>query len=203
MQAVPLPREFYLRDTLDVARELLGKTLIHVIDGKTLSGTIIETEAYIGPEDKGAHSYKGRRTKRTEAMFGQGGHAYVYLIYGNHHCFNVVTQKDGMPEAVLIRAIEPIEGVEEMARRRGVSTDGKGIYNLTSGPGKLCQAMGITREQNKMDLCGDKLFITEGEGIDLDIVTTPRIGIDYAGEYRERPWRFVVKDSPYLSRKVR
>ena len=139
-----LRRDFYQRNTLTVARELLGKYLVHNSQEGTTIGKIVETEAYIGPHDPASHAYKGRRTKRTEVQFGPGGYAYIYQIYGKNFCFCIVTQKVGMPEVVLIRALEPIAGLELMAKRRGFSnlTDYK---ELTNGPSKLCQAMGINK----------------------------------------------------------
>jgi DNA-3-methyladenine glycosylase len=130
-------------------------------------------------------------------MFGKGGHAYVYLIYGMHYCMNIVTNQESYPEAVLIRALEPIEGLEIMKKRRKAEA----ILNLCSGPGKLCQAMGITKLQNEMDLCGESMFLLHGERImPEDIVTTPRINIDYAKEARDYPWRFIIKDNPFVSK---
>ncbi|HYO90068.1 MAG TPA: DNA-3-methyladenine glycosylase, partial [Pyrinomonadaceae bacterium] len=145
-----LPREFYTRgNTLLVARQLLGCTLVvQAVDGTRVSGRIVETEAYMGPEDKGAHSYGNRRTARTEAMFAAGGRAYVYFIDGMYYQFNVVTNRENVPHAVLMRALEPLEGIEHMRERRPVKRD----RDLTSGPGKLCQALGIDRSFNNEDL---------------------------------------------------
>lgn len=192
-----LQRSFYERDTLMVAREILGKQLVHhTEEGKTI-GRIVEVEAYIGPDDAAAHSYKGLRSSRTEVMFGPGGHAYVYLIYGMHNCFNIVTNIEGKPEAVLIRALEPIDGIELMKKRRNT---GK-LKNLCSGPGKLCRAMGITRENNAEDLLGDKLYLLEGDSLsDKDIEATPRINIDYSGEAKDYPWRFIIKGNMFVSK---
>ena len=183
-----LDRNFYRCPALIVARELIGKKLIcHTEEGMT-SGTIIEAEAYMGTTDAAAHSYKNRRTKRTEAMFSDGGHAYIYLIYGMYLCFNVVANVKDVPEAVLIRALEPIDGIDLMQRRRGKNS----LKDLCSGPGKLTKAMGISIEHYNIDLCGDKLYI---ETTDLvpEIETTKRINIDYAGEAANYPWRFVLK----------
>jgi DNA-3-methyladenine glycosylase len=206
LKTLKLPRTFYSRDTLTVARELLGKHLVHVINGVVREGKIVETEAYIGPEDKGAHSYGGRRTPRTEIMYGPPGYAYVYLIYGMYNCFNVVTNEAEKPEAVLVRAIEPVQGTESMSEARfgriGTLTAREKI-SLTNGPGKLCQALGITRAHNGFDLCGDALFITESEASDgpFEVVETTRINIDYAEEAALYPWRFYIKDNPFVSRK--
>lgn len=192
-----LERCFYERETLEVSKDLLGKYIVHnVADGRTM-GKIVEVEAYIGPEDPACHAYKGKCTNRTKVMFGQGGHAYVYLIYGVYYCMNIVTSQESYPEAVLIRAIEPIDGLERMKKRRGTDK----LLNLCSGPGKLCAAMGISKIQNGIDLCGETLYLLEGERISPEcIVSTPRINIDYAGEGRTYPWRFIIKDSPFVSK---
>ena len=157
---------------------------------------IVEAEAYRGPEDKAAHSYAGKRTARTEIMYHEGGLAYVYLIYGMHCCFNVTASVVGKPEAVLIRALEPLEGPGIMARRRGISD----TWRLTNGPGKLCQAMGITREHYGADLCGDKLYIADG-GYDLRVGVSERVNIDYAEEYRFMLWRYFAEDNKFVSTK--
>jgi DNA-3-methyladenine glycosylase len=189
-----LDRDFYARPVLRVARDCLGKILVHrTADGLT-SGTIVEAEAYRGPEDRAAHSYGGRRTERTEAMFGRAGHAYVFLIYGLHHHFNVVAGQEGQPHAVLIRAIEPLTGVELMASRRNMSTDRK---ELTNGPGKLAQALGIDLGHYGKDLCSGDLFLADGPRVRA--TRSPRIGIDYAGEWAKRPWRFFVAGNRYVS----
>jgi DNA-3-methyladenine glycosylase len=157
----------------------------------------------MGPEDKAAHSYGGRPTPRTRAMYGPAGHAYIYLIYGMYYCLNVVAAQEGVPQAVLIRAIEPVEGVGMMARRRGLSpeettkvmSNPHKLRRLTNGPGKLCQALGITKEQYGLDLTGDELFILSGRNINpADIVTTPRINVDYAEEWAAKPWRFLLPE---------
>jgi DNA-3-methyladenine glycosylase len=194
--ASPLPREFYLRDTLTVARELLGKLLAH---GET-SGIIVETEAYMGPADAAAHSSGGKRTPRTEVMYGEGGHAYVYLIYGLYRCLNVVTSGIDRPECVLIRALEPVSGLDIMRSRRKNRPD----RELCRGPGRLCDALAIDRGCLGADLCSTEppaLYITEGVFVpEQDIEATPRIGIDYAGEARFYPWRFVVRGSKFVSK---
>lgn len=188
-----LSRAFFARDALTVARELLGKTLLHGLAG----GIIVETEAYIGPGDKGSHAYGGRRTKRTEPLFGEAGHAYVYLIYGLYCCLNVVTGLPGEPQCVLIRALRPTLGLEAMAARRG----GRPERELCRGPGKLCMALDIDRELNERDMTqGDFVFL-QGEDIpEAEIERSKRIGIDYAGEARDYLWRFTVKGDPYVSR---
>jgi DNA-3-methyladenine glycosylase len=200
MTSEKLPREFYLRgDTLQIAQDLLGKTLVvPTATGEIVSGMIVETEAYLGEEDKAAHSFGNRRTNRTETMFAQGGTAYVYFIYGMYFQFNVVVGEIGTPHAVLIRAVEPIEGVEIMRGRRGQMKD----TNLTSGPGKLCIAFGIDKSFDKEYLLGNRVWIAEGEKFSTDsIVCGKRIGIDYAEEYAEKPWRFWIKNNSFVSRK--
>ena len=193
MMNPPLPREFYLNDTLTVAQNLLGKTLVC---GDT-SGLIVETEAYKGPMDKAAHSSGGKRTPRTEIMYGEGGYAYVYLIYGMYFCLNVVTSQPEKPECVLIRALEPVSGFDIMTLRR----KGKSKLELCKGPGCLCTTLGIDRSFLGVDLCAPgKLYISEGIQIsEMEIAATTRIGIDYAGEAKHFPWRFIIKDNPYVS----
>ena len=199
-----LQRDFYERDTLCVAQDLLGKYLIHNSPESTIIGKIVETEAYIGPHDLASHAYKGRRTKRTEIQFGRGGFVYIYQIYGKYYCFNVVTQKNGMPEVVLIRALEPIEELELMAKRREIpKLTGINLKNLTNGPAKLCCAMGIDKSLYGVDLLGSTLFITSPyPEQEIEIVATPRINIDYAGEAKHYPWRFVIKNNRFVSKKT-
>ncbi|MBC7910740.1 MAG: DNA-3-methyladenine glycosylase, partial [Pyrinomonadaceae bacterium] len=190
-----LTRDFYTRsNTLRVARELLGKRLVVPDEnGERVSGLIVETEAYQGVLDKAAHSYGNRRTQRTESMYQLGGTAYVYFIYGMYYQFNVVTNVEGVPHAILVRAVEPVEGIDVMRRRRPVSKD----INLTSGPGKLCIAMNINRRLDRADLLGTEVWIEDGEKIATkQIASGPRIGIGYAEEYIEKPWRFWVKANP-------
>ncbi|MDR2779601.1 MAG: DNA-3-methyladenine glycosylase [Synergistaceae bacterium] len=194
-----LEREFYMEGAVAVARKLLGKILIlRSREGET-SGMITETEAYAGREDAACHSYKRESPSaghRTNVMFGPGGHAYVYLIYGMHRCFNVVANTPGLPEAVLVRALEPRGGVELMCSRRGTSK----IGNLCGGPGKLCQALDITLADYGADLCGGRIFITRGEDVpDGDALATRRINVDYAGEASGYPYRFVIRESRFLS----
>ncbi|SDK19971.1 DNA-3-methyladenine glycosylase [Natronincola ferrireducens] len=201
-----LGREFYNRPTLEVAKDLLGKYLVHHRGGKQLIGKIVETEAYMADLDKACHAYNNKLTPRTQVLFGLPGTAYVYLIYGMYHCFNVVTEEEGKGAAVLIRAIEPIEGLETMGVNRYKKSfhdvSKSQLKNLTNGPGKLCIAMEITKANNEMDLCGDRLYIREAdEKASLDIVTTTRINIDYAEEAIDFPWRFYIKDNPYVSKK--
>jgi DNA-3-methyladenine glycosylase len=195
-----LPREFYLRDdTLQIARELLGKTLVVPDEnGKRISGMIVETEAYLGAIDKAAHSYGNRRTKRTETMYAVGGTAYIFFIYGMYYQFNTVVGAVDTPHAILIRAVEPLEGIEKMRARRGQMKD----KNLTSGPGKLCIALGIDKTFDREDLLGNRVWIEQGSDIsDSEIASGARVGIDYAEEFAEKPWRFWVKDNQFVSRK--
>ncbi|HEY3025125.1 MAG TPA: DNA-3-methyladenine glycosylase [Pyrinomonadaceae bacterium] len=197
---ITLPREFYTRpNVLTVARELLGKLLVvPAKNRRRVSGIIVEAEAYRGPQDRAAHSYGGRRTKRTEAMYGLGGTAYIFFVYGMYYQFNVVTNAEQAPHAVLIRALEPVEGIEIMRTRRHGQPD----HNLTNGPGKLCIALGIDRRFDRADLLGDKVWIEEGQTIPRSrIASGPRIGIDYAAEWVEKPWRFWIKNNPYVSRR--
>jgi len=194
-----LPREFYTRpNVLEVARDLLGKKLVVPgRNGQRVSGIIVETEAYRGPEDRASHAWNGRRTQRTETMYGAGGTAYVYFVYGMYNQFNVVTNAQDIPHAVLVRALEPSEGLAIMRRRRR----GRSEYELTSGPGRLCLAMGIDRKLDKADLLGDRVWLEDGMAISPgQIARGPRIGIDYAEKWIDKPWRFWVKDNPFVSR---
>lgn len=199
----PLDREFYNRDSLLVAKELLGKMLVHEINGQKLSVKIVETEAYMGITDKAAHSYGGKRTPRVEVMYGGPGFSYVFMIYGMYYCFNIVTREEGTPQAVLIRAGEPIEGLDLLAQNRFKKsykelTKGQ-IRNLTNGPGKLCRALSIDKSANGEDLCSDNLYVAEGEKEILSIITAKRIGIDYAEEAKKFPWRFYIEDNTHVS----
>jgi DNA-3-methyladenine glycosylase len=191
----PLPRSFYARPVLTVARETIGKILVHDTPEGRVAGRIVEAEAYRGPEDRAAHSYGGRRTARTEAMFGAPGHAYVFFVYGMHWHMNLVTTAVDAPHAVLIRALEPLEGLELMAARRGLSA---GARDLTNGPGKLCQALAIGKASYGVDLCKGPLFLSHGTH--PRVARSPRIGIDYAGAWVARPWRFFERASPWVSR---
>ena len=192
-----LDRSFYMRDTHTVAKELLGKALVHHTPGGKLGGMIVEVEAYMGPLDAAAHTYKNVRSDRTNIAYGPGGYAYVYLIYGMYHCVNIVTNGIDIPEMVLIRALQPIEGIEQMCARR--KTDK--LLNLCSGPGKLCMALGITREHYGADLCESTLYIEPFQSVyEADILTSPRVNIDYAGEAKEYPWRYYLGDHPFVSK---
>lgn len=193
------PREFYERNTLEVARDLLGKLLVRELPaGGRLSLRIVETEAYIGENDKACHASKGM-TARNSVMFGEPGHAYVYLIYGMYNCLNLVTEKNGFPAAVLIRAGEPVEGIEIMASLR---KNAKKPQDIASGPGKLCSAMDITRVLNGADVCKKgALYVEDGPAV-KDIVACPRIGVDYAGEDALKPWRFYEKCNSCVSKRI-
>lgn len=192
-----LSREFYNRDVLTVAEEILGKTLVHKTKEGVAKGKIVEVEAYNGLCDKAAHSYQNLRTERTKIQYGQGGYAYVYLIYGMHICMNIVINRKDLPEVLLLRALEPVEGIDLMKKRRGTDN----LKNLCSGPGKLSQAMGITRENYGEDLCGDSFYLEDAPVLaSEEIRRTKRINIDYAEEAADFLWRFSVKGNPYVSR---
>ena len=227
MKLRKLLRSFYLRPTLVVAKDLLGKYLIRMSHGKTLAGMIVEVEAYLGEKDAASHAFRGR-TKRNEVMFRNGGHLYVYFTYGMHYCCNVVTGGKGKGRAVLIRGIEPVEGIEAMAKNRGrrigvmeqcapeahapfaQSNGGLGhgstrrenskngtIVQLTNGPAKLCEALGIGRAENGTDLLGDEIFLAKGEQIlKAKIATSARIGIR---SETEKMWRFYIKGNRFVS----
>jgi DNA-3-methyladenine glycosylase len=201
-----LNRDFYDRNSIEVGKSLLGKYLVRKVKGEELIGKIVEVEAYMGPEDKAAHSYGGRRTERNEVMYREAGFTYVYFIYGMYYCMNVVVEKVGIPQAVLIRALEPISGTEKMCELRYgekcSELNKTKIKNLTNGPGKLCKALGITREQNGEDLCGDNLYIMEAEGEQIfNTVHSKRINIDYAEEAKDYLWRFYIEGNPHVSKK--
>lgn len=199
-----LNREFYAKDTLQVARELLGKVIVHSVNGVKLRGKIVETEAYIGSIDKASHAYGGKKTPRVEALYGKPGIAYVFFIYGMYHCFNVITKAEGSPEGILIRAIEPIEGLEEMAKLRFNKSYDEltkaQFKNLSSGPSKLCIAMNINKANNKQDLCEGNLYIEELKNIEkFEVIEAKRIGIDYAEEAVDFKWRFYIKNNLWVS----
>ena len=196
-----LPREFYDRDTVKVAQDLLGKYLVRNLNGELLVGRITETEAYIGRCDKACHAYYYRRTARTETLFMAPGHAYIYLIYGMYNCLNFVTEPEGEPAAVLLRTVEPVAGMDTLLRLR-YGNKPLSPYrqkNFLNGPGKVCRGFALSKAENRLDLTGDTLFICESpEDVGLPcpespkehICAGPRIGIDYAEEARDFPWRF-------------
>lgn len=189
-----LPRSFYARPVLEVARDAIGKVLVHETPEGRVSGRIVEAEAYSGPEDRAAHSYGGRRTERTEVMFGPPGYAYVFFVYGMHWHFNLVTTAAELPHAVLIRAVEPLEGLELMAERRGIPAARR---ELTNGPGKLCRAFAIDRAAYGADLTQRPLYLLDGPSV--KVARSPRIGVDYAGSWAARLYRFYDPDSRYVS----
>ena len=200
-----LSRDFYDGDTVAIAQALLGKLLVRRLNGQLLAGRITETEAYIGRCDKACHAYNYRRTPRTETLFLAPGHAYIYLIYGMYHCLNFVTEPEGEPAAVLLRAVEPVAGLETIQRLRygDKPLTPYRLRNFLNGPGKVCQGFGLTRAQNGLDLTGDELFLCDGpEDLGLPcpaprrerICRGPRIGVDYAQEARDFPWRFWLEE---------
>ena len=195
-----LPKEFYLRpDVVQIARELVGMVLCTRLDGEALtSGLIVETEAYSGRNDKACHANDGKRTRRTEVMYHDGGVAYVYLCYGIHHLFNVVTNGSGLADAVLIRAVKPLDGIETILERRGAPELKPPV---AAGPGRLSEALGITTDLYGTDLTGDRIWI-EDRGVapgDSEIAAGPRIGVGYAGAHAQREWRFTIRDHPWTS----
>lgn len=204
-----LPRKYrkpeisFYRDNnvLLTARKLLGKILVTQFDGVISSGIIVETEAYSGITDKASHAYGNRRTSRTEVMYAEGGLAYVYLCYGIHHLFNVVTGEKDLPHAILVRAIEPLEGKEIMLRRTGKK---KWDNSIGSGPGNVTRALGIHTLHSGTSLSGDEIFIADNDISfqDADVIVTPRIGVDYAGEDAKLPYRFAVKGHLNISAKA-
>ncbi|MDU1022711.1 MAG: DNA-3-methyladenine glycosylase [Peptoniphilus harei] len=197
-----LESNFFKRDTVEVAKNLLGKKIIRNISGNFFCAKIVETEAYLGLEDRACHSYGGNITKRNEILYKEGGTIYVYMIYGMYNLLNIVRKSEIYPEAVLIRAVEPIENFDDFAINRfGKIYKDLSSYqrkNLTNGPGKLSMAMGIDRALNGKILSPDYLFIEDGEYV-KNIIETKRIGIDYAGEDANLPLRYYIKDNPYVS----
>jgi DNA-3-methyladenine glycosylase len=191
-----LPRSFYSRSTLEVASDLLGKVLVRRLGRRNLTGMIVETEAYVGAHDLACHASKGH-TQRTSVMFGPPGHAYVYMIYGFYFCLNVVTEPLGYPAAVLIRGVEPLENVDLM---RELRNNPERDTNIASGPGKVCMAMSIDKQLNGADLLGTTIWIEDRNLDPGPIRTSPRVGVDYAGEYKDKPWRYFVDASPHVSR---
>lgn len=196
-----LERGFYYNDTLEVAKDLLGKILVHEVNGKKLMGKIVETEAYMGEVDKASHAFNNKRTERTKALYNEAGHCYIYLIYGMYYCFNIVTKGENIPQCVLIRALEPVSDLEELSRNRYKTNENitkKKIKNLSNGPGKLCMALDLNKNHNMMDLCEDEIYVLDNNE-KFEIVTAKRINIDYAEEAVEYPWRFYIKDNIYVS----
>jgi len=193
----PLPRSFYEGRVLDIAPAMIGAILVHRLPEGTVAGRIVECEAYRGPEDLAAHSAGGRRTRRTEVMFGPPGHAYMFLLYGMHWAFNVVVGPEGHPHAILVRAVEPLLGASLMAARRGLPPD---EVRLTNGPGKLCAALGLDARAYGVDLCSTNLFLAAPPaGGRPRVGRSARINIDYAGAWVDKPWRFHERGSRYVS----
>lgn len=192
-----LKKNFYLRNANEVASDLLGKKIVHITEAGSLSGIIVETEAYLGLKDAAAHSYKASPDGRTNIQYKEGGYAYIYLIYGMHYCFNVVANIADIPEAVLIRAVEPLDGIEIMKEKRNMDN----IHNLCSGPGKLCKALGIDKSHYGTDLCGGKLYLDNHVMLDSDdILTSKRINIEYAGEAKDYLWRYYIRNNKFVSK---
>ena len=205
-----IKKSFYNRKTLKVAQEILGKFLVRKIGKKIIAGKIVETEGYVGPNDLASHASRGK-TARTAPMFGPPGHAYIYLVYGLNYCFNIVTEKKNYPAAVLIRALEPINGIDIMLQNRQLNKKQKQKLNsqnsilktLTNGPGKLCQALKIDKILNNADLTDGALWL-EDRGLKIkprEIVAARRVGVDYAGKYKNKPWRFYLKGNQFVSKK--
>ncbi|WP_054252822.1 DNA-3-methyladenine glycosylase [Neofamilia massiliensis] len=201
-----IQREFFKRDALEVAKDLLGKNLIVETDEGAMKVRLVEVEAYTGEEDKACHTYGGRRTARTEVMYKEGGHLYVYLIYGMYNMLNIVTGRQDDGQAVLIRAGEPLEGLDLMAKNRFDKTykdlSSYQKKNLTNGPGKLAQALGLDRSHNGIDILGEKIYLEDDDYSDFEIEKSKRIGIDYAEEARDYLYRFYIKGSKFLSVKI-
>lgn len=201
-----LKNDFFKRDTVEVAKSLIGKKIIRNISGNFFCAKIVETEAYLGLEDRACHSYGGRITDRNKTLYLPGGHIYVYLIYGMYDLLNIVTRDEDHPEAVLIRGVEPLENLDGISKNRfGKAYEELSTYqrkNLSNGPGKLSMAIVINRSLNGKVLSKDYLYIGEGEEVpEKDLVITKRIGIDYAGEDADLPLRFCLRDNPYVSKK--
>ena len=201
-----ISKEFYNRSALEVAQDLLGKVLVREVDGKILKGKIVETEAYIGAIDKACHAYNGRRTKRTEILYEDAGVSYIYFIYGLYHCFNVVTNKKDVAEAVLIRALEPINELDYISEirynKKYDELTKAQSKNLTNGPSKLCLAYLLNKDLNAVKLYErGAVYITDENSEDFEIVESKRIGIDYAEEAKDFLWRFYIKDNIYVSKK--
>ena len=192
-----LARDFYICDGLTASEKLLGKILVHHSPEGITAGRIVELEAYMGEGDRGCHAFGGRRTARTEIMYAVGGHAYVYIIYGMYCCMNIIVGGQDIPHCIFLRALESVDGIELMKKRRGTDT----LRQLCSGPGKLCIAMGIDKSLYGADLCGERLWL-EDDGFTPEIIRGRRFNIDYAGEDALRDWRFAVKGSRFLSAKI-
>ncbi|KEI08861.1 DNA-3-methyladenine glycosylase [Clostridium botulinum] len=199
-----IEQNFYKRDTIEVAKELLGKYIVVNEKNEKIVAKIVEVEAYLGINDKAAHSYGGRKTERTRVMYEDGGCVYIFQIYGMYNCLNIVTSHKEIPEAVLIRAVEPISNIDKFSFNRFKKSFNELTRyqqkNITNGPGKLCMAMNITKELNGEDLSSDKMYILDNKE-DFEIISSKRIGIDYAEEAKDYLLRFYIKDNKYVSKK--
>ncbi|OQX91526.1 MAG: 3-methyladenine DNA glycosylase [candidate division Zixibacteria bacterium 4484_95] len=193
MKPVKLKRSFFNRPTIDVAVDLLGKIFIYMDGSKKIGGRLVEVEAYIGKDDPACHACHGK-TPRNEIMFGKPGYLYVYFTYGNHHMLNIVTEKEGFPAAVLLRGLEPLYGIKQMMKNRGVDK----LTDATNGPGKIAKAQGITVKQKGLDVTGDKIYVVDDMTQPGEIWCSPRIGIGDRGA--DKMWRFFIKDNPYVSK---
>jgi len=195
-----LPAEFYYRqDVVSIARELIGKFVFSNIDGHISGGMIVETEAYRGPDDRGSHAYNGRRTPRNEIMYARGGLVYMYICYGIHDMFNIVTAGEGTSHAILIRAIQPVEGLDIMRERRGIYDQD---WRLCQGPGALAKALGLAIIHNGTDLTGNEIWLEDRKTVidPVNIMASARVGMNFEGPYKTIPWRFYVKGSRFVSR---
>jgi len=194
-----LDYDFYQNDAVTTAKDLLGKIIVREINGQKIMTKIVDTEAYMGAEDKASHAYNNKKTKRTKTMFGKGGLAYIYLIYGMYHCFNVVTAVKDDPHAILIRAVEPVEGLELIKKNRNIKSSN--LEDLTNGPGKLSQALKIDKSLHGCDLVkSNKLYLLDQENNDFKVVAAPRVNIDYAEEYKDKLWRFYIRGNKFISK---
>ena len=194
-----LDYDFYQNDAVTAAKDLLGKIIVREINGQKIMTKIVDTEAYMGAEDKASHAYNNKKTKRTKTMFGKGGLAYIYLIYGMYHCFNVVTAVKDDPHAILIRAVEPVEGLELIKKNRNIKSSN--LEDLTNGPGKLSQALKIDKSLDGCDLVkSNKLYLLDQENNDFKVVAAPRVNIDYAEEYKDKLWRFYIRGNKFISK---
>ena len=199
MRNKKIPVSYYKNsDTLELSKDILGKKLVTKVDNQNTSGIIVESEAYLGVSDRASHAFDNKLTSRTSTMFEEGGISYIYLCYGMHILFNIVTNNKGIPEAILIRAIKPIDGISMMCKRRNMKEKS---YNLTNGPGKLSQALGITKKLNGHSLYGDDIWIEDIKMSfkDNNILSSPRIGVDYAGTDAKLPYRFYIKNNKWVS----
>jgi DNA-3-methyladenine glycosylase len=194
-----LNQKFYRKDAVQTAKDLLGKIIVRKYDGKTIKVKIVETEAYCGAEDKASHAHNNKKTKRTAPMFKEGGHSYIYLIYGMYYCFNVVTAAENNPHAVLIRAVEPLTGIKQIKENRQIKSSR--TEDLTNGPGKVSQALKIDKSLDGCSLVENhSLYIIDGGAENFEINSSPRVNIDYAEEYKDKKWRFFIKNNKYISK---